>query len=102
MKWTLSQSQDLCRKIEKLCPDYGCHVALTGGLLLKDGERKDCDLVFFRIRHIDKINLNLLIELEKLGIKNISGGNWRYVGYYDNKQVDLLFPEEDRLEYIKK
>ncbi len=97
-KWTLPQALSLCRLIETVCPKYGCHVSLTGGLLLKDGERKDCDLVFYRIRHIPKINLELLVALEGLGIIIKGGGGWRYVGEYNNKPIDLLFPEEEYLE----
>ena len=41
--WTQAEAIDLCREIEKGCPQFGCHVALTGGLLYKDGPRKDCD-----------------------------------------------------------
>jgi hypothetical protein len=99
--WTLPEALAFCRKIEEVCPDFGCHVALTGGLLLKDGPRIDGELVFYRIRHIPKINLQLLNALDGLGIKHIKGGGWRYVGYYNNKKVDLLFPEEHTLENPK-
>ena len=30
-KWTQEDAIKLCRDIEKICPAYGCHVALTGG-----------------------------------------------------------------------
>lgn len=39
--WTQKEAIELCVKIEAICPKYGCHVALTGGLLYKEGERKD-------------------------------------------------------------
>ena len=38
--WNLNSAAALCRKIESVCPHYGCHVALTGGALYKDGEWK--------------------------------------------------------------
>lgn len=39
--WTQAEAIALCRKIEDVCPAFGCHVALTGGVLYKLGERKD-------------------------------------------------------------
>ena len=50
MNWTQQHAIELCKRIESVCPRYGCHVALTGGLLYKDGPRKDCDILFYRIR----------------------------------------------------
>ena len=46
--WTQQEALDLCRKIEPILAQLGCHVALTGGLLYKDGKRKDCDLIVYR------------------------------------------------------
>lgn len=28
--WNLEQAIELCKKLEVLCPQAGCHVALTG------------------------------------------------------------------------
>jgi len=36
----------LCKAIENKCPDFGYHVALTGGCLYKYGDRKDIDIMF--------------------------------------------------------
>src|SRR3546814_15766415 len=49
LPWTLDDAVALCRKIEKIAPEYGAHVALTGGTLYKDGPRKDVDLLFYQI-----------------------------------------------------
>jgi hypothetical protein len=46
MRWTLAEAVEVCRQVEAICPPFGCHVALTGGTLYKDGERKDLDLLF--------------------------------------------------------
>lgn len=48
--WTTEEAIALCKLVEGFCPDYGFHVALTGGLLYKEGGRKDCDLVLYQIR----------------------------------------------------
>ena len=50
--WDLVSAVDLCKQVESIAPDYGCHVALTGGCLYKEGPRKDLDLLFYRIRQV--------------------------------------------------
>lgn len=52
MSWTQEEAIQLCRLLEALAPTFGCHVALTGGCLYKDGERKDCDILLYRIRQV--------------------------------------------------
>ena len=105
MHWTQQEAIDLCRKIEAICPKYGCHVALTGGLLYKDGSRKDCDLLFYRIRQVERIDKDgLFAELdEKCDIIQESGFGWCHKALYsrgsDTDQnrwgkMDLFFPEE--------
>jgi hypothetical protein len=37
--WQLDDAMRLSRLVEGVCPPFGCHVALTGGLLYKDGPR---------------------------------------------------------------
>jgi hypothetical protein len=46
--WTQAEAIELCRKIEPIVSQFGCHIALTGGVLYKDGPRKDCDLIVYR------------------------------------------------------
>lgn len=46
--WTTQEAIELCRKVEPIVTRFGCHIALTGGLLYKDGPRKDCDLIVYR------------------------------------------------------
>lgn len=93
--WTHDEAIALCTLIEGGCAKYGCHVALTGGCLVKTGRRKDCDLVFYRIRHINQIDmLGLWRFLSGIGVTSVCGSGWRYVATYGGKPVDLLFPEE--------
>lgn len=97
--WTQQEAIELCKKIEAECPRAGCHVALTGGCLYRDGDRKDLDLIFYRIRQTTLDTPRLLNILVDLGFKWITGSGWRYVGYYFGKKVDLLFPEAAEGEY---
>ena len=48
MKITQTTAIELCRKLEDIAPEFGGHVALTGGCLYKDGERKDVDIMIYR------------------------------------------------------
>lgn len=98
--WTQQEAIDLCWQIEAICPACGCHVALTGGCLYKPGNRKDLDLIFYRIRQVEKIDMGRLFgELGKLNVHFMSGRSWCYKAVYGEKSIDLLFPEEQG-EYL--
>jgi hypothetical protein len=100
VQWTRSEAIELCFKIETICPKYGCHVALTGGLLYKQGIRKDCDIVLYRIRQVAKIDLEgLWVALNALDFVKHSGFGWCYKCTYRGKSVDCLIPEEQGDEY---
>lgn len=93
--WNQSKAIELCRKIESICPPFGCHVALTGGTLYKDGERKDCDLVFYRIRQVEQIDYDgLFVALSEIGFEKVCGFGFCHKAIYDGENVDCLFPEE--------
>lgn len=92
--WQRFEALKMCREIEAVCPPFGCHVALTGGLLYKHGPRKDCDILFYRIRQVEKINLEgLWLALEGIRFYKLSGFDWCYKAMYENKPVDCFFPE---------
>ena len=93
----------LCRVIEQFSPSFGCHVALTGGCLYKQDERKDIDILFYRIRQVEKIDIKgLKCALELNGISDISGFGWILKGKWNGICIDMLFPEEiDGEEYGK-
>lgn len=92
---TLNKGVTLCRLIEQFAPVYGAHVALTGGCLYKDGGRKDVDILFYRIRQVDKIDIEgLKAALEENGIKEVSGFGWLLKGKWNEICVDMFFPEE--------
>jgi hypothetical protein len=100
MNWTAQEGIDLCIKIEAICPKFGCHVALTGGLLYKQGERKDCDILFYRIRDWEEIDSDGLFEaLEEIGLVKCSGFGWCHKAKYQGRNVDCFFPEETDGEY---
>jgi len=95
-RWSLDEAVALCREIEAICPGYGCHVALTGGTLYKDGRRKDCDLLFYRIRQSPQIDEDgLFAALALIGVTKTGGYGWCHKAEYRGKAIDCFFPEED-------
>ena len=39
-----------CAQLEKISTKYAFHIGLTGGCLYKNFNRKDCDIILYRIR----------------------------------------------------
>ena len=98
--WTQNEAVELCKKVESICPKFGCHVALTGGLLYKEGQRKDCDLLFYRIRQVKDIDFDgLWMALGEIGFEKVTGFGWCYKSKYNGKSVDMFSPEEQGGEY---
>lgn len=91
-----AQAIILCREIEEIAPIYGCHVALTGGCLYRDGVRKDIDILFYRIRQVDKIDHDgLKAALQAVvGLTDIKGFGWLLKAKWKDMDVDMFFPEE--------
>lgn len=94
--WSHDEAIALCRRIEEVCPGYGCHVALTGGTLYKDGLRKDVDILFYRIRQSPSIDTDgLFAALGKIGIERTSGFGWCIKATFEGRSIDCFFPEEE-------
>ncbi len=98
--WTQSQAIALCVIIESICPQYGAHIALSGGCLYKTGNRKDCDVILYRIRQAPKIDFEgLFASLAKVGINKVSGFGFCHKLEWTGKRIDMLSPEEEGDEY---
>lgn len=96
--WDPDLAVELCRLIEGIAPKYGAHVALTGGCLYKDGPRKDCDILFYRIRQTDTIDQGGLVkELAEHGMKIGKVHGWVIKASWEDRPVDLFFPEQDKI-----
>lgn len=97
-KWTHEQARELCVAVEPIAQLNNCHVALTGGCLYKNGERKDCDLLFYGIRKRGPINRDQLISdiMAVTGIRVTGTFGWVVkCQTKDLKGIDMLFPEYD-------
>ncbi len=92
--WTTEAAIEMCRAVEAICPVFGCHVALTGGTLYKNGMRKDADILFYNIRQIDEMDLDGLLEaLTTIGFYIGKQFGWVRKAQYQGKDVDMFFPE---------
>lgn len=94
-EWTLETALPLIREVETICPRFGCHVALTGGTLYKDGMRKDLDLLFYRVRQVEKIDEQGLLDAlsSELGIEVVATFGWVTKATYVLRKLDLFFPD---------
>lgn len=98
--WTRDKALDLCRIVERIAPKFGAHVALTGGLLYKDGPRKDCDILFYRIRQVEEIDIDgLFAALAETAIVRTGGFGWCIKADWGGMPIDCFFPEESG-EYV--
>ena len=99
-RWTQADAIALCREVELICPDFGCHVALTGGCLYKDGSRKDLDLLFYRIRQFQRIDVDGLFgALARIGIERGAGTGWVIKATRSGRAIDCFFPEVPSGDY---
>jgi hypothetical protein len=99
--WTQEAALALCIELEKIAPAFGCHVALTGGLLYKTGMRKDCDVLFYRIRQTPEIDIDGLFDaLAGIGFVKVKGFGWCHKAEYQGKPVDCFFPETPSGDYL--
>lgn len=91
--WTLDSARALLIKIEEFAPKFGAHVALTGGVLYKEGVRKDLDILFYRIRQAPEIDeAGLTGGLKAIGFEIIQKYGWVTKAKFNGLSVDLLFP----------
>ncbi|AUR98070.1 hypothetical protein NVP1246O_63 [Vibrio phage 1.246.O._10N.261.54.E10] len=93
---TQSDGITLCKIIHGKMSGAGFYPALTGGLLYKEGSRKDVDIVIYRNRQQEKFELEAIEkQLEECGLYEfqhfgfVSKAKWRGV------TVDLFNPETD-------
>lgn len=60
------------------------------------GPRKDCDVLFYRIRQVKQIDRESLFkDLENIGMHKKSGFGWCVKFEWRGLNVDAFFPEND-------
>lgn len=94
--WTQAEAVALCRLLESFAPRFGAHVALTGGCLYRDGERKDVDILVYRIRQMPAVDwVGFFRECERFGISLSNDYGWNKKATYRGKNIDFFDPEDD-------
>jgi hypothetical protein len=108
--WDPLDAPEIAKLVEGIAPSYGFHVALTGGLLYKEGPRKDLDLVLYRIRQEANPDFQGLHQaLRASGFTflvdiNPFNGPVPFAAFvtkasYRGRRVDFLYPEAPEGEY---
>ncbi len=92
--WTTEEAIELCKLIEPIAVQCRGHIGLTGGLLYKEGPRKDCDLVVYGIRQEEFLFGLFCAELEKIGVKFVQSFGFVTKFTYNSKSIDILYPED--------
>lgn len=95
--WSREEAFALCRLLEATAPTFGAHVALTGGLLYKDGYRKDCDVLLYRIRQREEpVDFDGLFKaLEAMGFEIGEDHGWCKKLKWNGKSIDMFDPEDE-------
>lgn len=92
--WTIGRAAELCRALEEFAPEFGAHVALTGGCLYKKGSRKDCDIVVYRHGGrelpLDRVGFTFACA-DRLGMVVDKMEGRVYKLRHGGRQVDFLF-----------
>lgn len=101
-RWDFVRAKQLCTRLAQKAPNYGCHIALTGGCLYKEEFRKDLDIVLYRIRQVDKIDWKGLFDFFKTeNIDIVRNCGFVKKAIYKNnlsakaimRSIDFLYPE---------
>lgn len=101
IKWRRHEAIELCERLHKIAPMFGIHVGLTGGCLYKDHERKDCDILLYRIRQSEMSLENFFTCLEvafKIKVTNDHGFCVKAVDA-TGRDIDFLIPERENGPY---
>lgn len=104
-KWTLDEGIALCKLIHELpAQKFNCHPALTGGLLYKDGPRKDCDIVIYQRGDTNGSRPpidwdGLWAALAKVGLYMVCDYGYVKKCAFFGKVVDIFDPTKDTGDY---
>lgn len=98
--WTMAEGIELCTLIQSVSPAYHCHPALTGGLLYKEGPRKDCDIVIYQRGDTNGVRYpidwpGLWMRLEMLGLDLAHDYGYVKKCEFRGKIVDIFDPTKE-------
>ena len=91
---TLQDALELCRTIEPIAERCGGHVALTGGTLYKDGDRKDLDILIYRLRQVKAFDWDKFKRLSAVvGIYWGPDYGWCKKAIWGGHRIDFFDPD---------
>ena len=92
---TLEAALILCSGLYRIF-DGRYFVGITGGLVYKDGPRKDIDILIYRCRQHDKFEVSALLEeLERFGMTDLRHFGFVTKAKWCGYDVDIMHPESD-------
>lgn len=96
----LTLAIELATKLEHFLidNDYKMHVGLTGGVLYKEGVRKDIDLLVYNVLQSDIKEDNAFVMLQHFCQKTERTSFESFYGFvtkitYKGHNIDILYPE---------
>ena len=95
--WTRDAAIAVATQLESIAPQFGAHIALTGGCLYKDGPRKDCDFIVYRIRQRKVIDVDGFLDAARqFGITLVRDyGFCVKMVWNECHKMDFLFPDRE-------
>lgn len=92
---SLSDGLILCKILHTVLSPLGFYPSLTGGLLYKDGQRKDIDILIYRHRQdVEKFEMTDIFKtLESVGLTNLIFYGFVTKAEWNGFTVDLFNPE---------
>lgn len=103
----LTGGVELCRLVHSVSPAFGIFPALTGGVLYRDGQRKDYDVILYHHRQLEQDYRQLGAALLLLGITDPDGNalwrdadpRWCTKAKWAGNSVDFLCPDVEGDNY---
>ena len=103
---TTQDGVELCKLIYTELSTFGFYPALTGGLLYKNGKRKDIDIVLYRNRQdLSSFTADYFeYKLSQIGIEVLASYGFVTKAKWKGFSVDIFNPEStnDESEYGEK
>ena len=100
---TEAKAKELCNKLYVLLEPLGYYPALTGGLLYKEGARKDIDILIYRNRqkaqHFETVDITE--QLSSIGVDITASFGFVTKAKWEGFIVDIFNPETDEEVFNK-
>lgn len=92
--WVQSEALELAVKLEEVLSVVGWHVALTGGCLYKEAQRKDADFIVYRNdMSVEPNQITIIDAIRNVGLVCNAAYARVLKCTYGSKSVDIIMPE---------